>query len=202
MMFAARCKDVLPRLPHFLRIGVAWDRDVAEREAEIAGPHFGKAEPRYGNDLFAIGDTLGAFQLDPQQELAARAERLRITACHVLLGRQAPYPCGSHFRPATAGTEAEPARARFTAGAVHSFDRRGQVRIDPGRMMRIAARFDKRANGAHRFRLAQQDSVNAAAEDLAELPGVKRTLAASVPLPKRHLGQPDRRQVRKLHLMW
>src|SRR6266481_4726507 len=104
MMFAARCEDALPRLPHFLRIGVAWDRDVAEGEAEIAGPHFGKAEPRHGNDLFAIGDTLGAFQLDPQQELAARAERPRIAACHVLLGRQTPYPCGSHFRSAAAGT--------------------------------------------------------------------------------------------------
>jgi hypothetical protein len=38
MMFATRCKDALPRLPLFLWIGVAWDRDLAEREAEIAGP--------------------------------------------------------------------------------------------------------------------------------------------------------------------
>jgi hypothetical protein len=45
MMFAARCEDALPRLPHFLRIGVAWDRDVAEREAETPGLISAKPSP-------------------------------------------------------------------------------------------------------------------------------------------------------------
>src|SRR5437016_2215294 len=84
-----------------------------------------------------------------------------------------PIPLRQSFPTRDRDTEAEPARGRFTGGAVHSFDRRGQIRIDPGRMMRISGRFDKRANRTRRSRLAQQDSVNAAAEDLAELPGVE-----------------------------
>lgn len=66
VVVAARCEDTLPRLPHFRRIGVARDRDITEREAEIAGTHFGKAEPRHGDDLLAISDALGAFQLDAE----------------------------------------------------------------------------------------------------------------------------------------
>ena len=40
-------------------------------------------------------------------------------------------------------------------------------------MVRIAAGFDKSAHGIRRLRLAQQDAVHAAAQDLAELPGVE-----------------------------
>jgi hypothetical protein len=39
--------------------------------------------------------------------------------------------------------------------------------------MRIAAGLHKCEDGLRRFRLAQQDSVHAAAKDLAELPGVE-----------------------------
>jgi hypothetical protein len=63
------------RLLHLRWIGIARDRDIAERETEIAGTHFGKAEPRRRDDLLAISDTLGAFQLDPEKEFAVPAER-------------------------------------------------------------------------------------------------------------------------------
>src|SRR5437764_9991289 len=39
--------------------------------------------------------------------------------------------------------------------------------------MRVAAAFDKGAHGADRLGLAQQNALHAAAEDLAELPGIK-----------------------------
>jgi hypothetical protein len=60
---------------------------------------------------------------------------------------------------------------------VHSLDRRGQVRVDPGRVVRIAAGFDKRADGVCRFGLTQQDPVHAAAEDLTELPSVEANIS-------------------------
>jgi hypothetical protein len=40
-------------------------------------------------------------------------------------------------------------------------------------VVRIAAGFDKGTDRVRRFGLAQQDPVHAAAEDLAELPGVE-----------------------------
>ena len=42
-------------------------------------------------------------------------------------------------------------------------------------------RFDERAGGVGVFRLAEQDAVHAAAEDLAELPGVEADVAALMP---------------------
>src|SRR5438132_2751833 len=56
---------------------------------------------------------------------------------------------------------------------MHPLDRRRQGRIDPGRLVRIAAGFDKGANGVRRLGLAQQDAMHPATKDLAELPGVE-----------------------------
>ncbi len=65
-----------------------------------------------------------------------------------------------------------PALASPTAPA-HALDRRGQRRIDPALMVRIAAGFDKGPHRALRFGLAQQHAMHAAPEDLAELPGIE-----------------------------
>ena len=56
---------------------------------------------------------------------------------------------------------------------MHSCDWGGNGRVDAIAMVRIAAGFDKGADGIRRFGLTQQDPVHAAAEDLAELPGVE-----------------------------
>src|SRR5216683_986837 len=56
---------------------------------------------------------------------------------------------------------------------MHPLDRRREGRIGPGRLVRIAAGFDKGADSVRRLGLAQQDAVRPAAEDLAELPGVE-----------------------------
>src|ERR1700738_4517934 len=56
---------------------------------------------------------------------------------------------------------------------MHPLDRRREGRIDPGRLVRITAGFDKGADGVRRAGLAQQGAVPPATEDLAELPGVE-----------------------------
>src|SRR6267142_5254356 len=56
---------------------------------------------------------------------------------------------------------------------MHPLHRRREGRIDPGRLVRIAAGFDKGANGVRRLGLAQQDAMHPATKDLAELPGVE-----------------------------
>src|SRR5438552_7733440 len=58
-------EDAFARLPHFPRIGVAGNREIAERQTEIAGPHFGKGEARHGDDLLAFGNTSGLSSLTP-----------------------------------------------------------------------------------------------------------------------------------------
>ena len=57
-IFAAGGKDALARLAHLGRIGLARDCDIAQREAEITRPQFGKAETGNGSDRLAIGDAL------------------------------------------------------------------------------------------------------------------------------------------------
>ena len=66
-----------------------------------------------------------------------------------------------------------PAAARLSGCPAHSLGRRGQSLIDAGRLMRIAAAFYKGADRRRRFRLAEQQAVHAAAEDLAELPRIE-----------------------------
>ena len=45
--------------------------------------------------------------------------------------------------------------------------------IHPLGVVRVAAGFDERPNHVGRFRLAEQDTVNAPSQNLAELPGVE-----------------------------
>ena len=70
----------------------------------------------------------------------------------------------------------------------------GDVRIDPAAMMRIAAGFDKGAHGIRQLGLAQQNAVHAAAEDLAELPGVEADIGG-VGAVDRRLDDDGRRAV-------
>ena len=76
------------------------------------------------------------------------------------------------------GSEAEewPAFGGVSAGApdgtVQPGQRRRQMRVDTGEMDRIAARFDEGAHRGRGLRLAQDDPVDTAPEDLAELPRV------------------------------
>ena len=69
---------------------VARHLDVAEREAQVARPQFGKAEAGGGEDVLAMGDPLRALELDPEQQLAVRVERPGVAALHVFVGRHAP----------------------------------------------------------------------------------------------------------------
>src|SRR5215471_16050445 len=89
-VLAASGKDAIARLLHLGWEGLAWNDAIAERKAEVARSDLGKSQSRDAENLLAIGDALGAFQLHPQQQLAFRIERPGVTAIHVVLGRQAP----------------------------------------------------------------------------------------------------------------
>src|SRR5882724_11105196 len=65
---------------------------------------------------------------------------------------------------------------------MHPLDRRREGRIDPGRLVRITAGFDKGADGVRRLGLAQQDAVHPQPRIWRNCQALKRTLAASVPL--------------------
>ena len=56
---------------------------------------------------------------------------------------------------------------------MQAVERFRERRIMPGRLVRVAAGFDEGAHRVGGFRLAEQDAVHAAAEDLAELPGIE-----------------------------
>src|SRR5436309_1540085 len=56
--------------------------------------------------------------------------------------------------------------------AFHPRHRRRDVGIDADRVVWVAAGFDEGPHRVGGFRLAQQDAMRAAAEDLAKLPGV------------------------------
>src|SRR5262249_23189690 len=143
VMLATGGEDALARLLHLGRIGIARHRSITEREAEIAGPQFGKAETGHGEDFLTMSDPLGAFQLDAEQKLAFRIERPGVTAFEIFSRRNAPTRSGGRFRAAAARADAEPTPVRRIAGAAHPLDRRWQSRINPGRLMGIAAGFDK-----------------------------------------------------------
>src|SRR6266446_10374110 len=64
-VLATSCKDAFPRLPDLRRIRVVRDREIAKRQAEIAGPHFGKADARHGNDLLHLAIPSGLSSLMP-----------------------------------------------------------------------------------------------------------------------------------------
>src|SRR5207245_6516555 len=108
---------------------------------------------------------------EAEQEFAVGVERPGIAALHVFLRRNPPYRSRSCFRAAATRAKPEAALARLSGRPAHSVGRRGQGGIDPRRLMRIAAAFDKGADRRCRFRLTQQHAMHAAAEDLAELPG-------------------------------
>ena len=84
-VLAAGGKDALARLPHLRRVGVARYRRVTERQAQITRAQLGKGETRHGEDRFAIGDTLGAFELDAEHQLALGVERPGIAALEIFL---------------------------------------------------------------------------------------------------------------------
>src|SRR6516162_6864139 len=120
-----------------------------------------------------MSDPFGAFQLYPEQKLALRIERPRVTAFEIFFLRNPPNRSSGRFGAAAARADVEPAAARRAAGAAHPLDRRRQRRIDPGRLMGIAAGFDKGAHGVSRLGLAQQHPMHAESEDLTELPGIE-----------------------------
>src|SRR5215813_14687029 len=164
-VFAAGGQNAVARPLHLRRERLARDRAVAERKAEVAGADLGKSEARHSDDLLAIGDAFRAFQLHAQKQFALRIERPGITALHVIFDRQAPdRRCGS-FRAAPARADAEPFAAGGAALALRCAPRalqprqwRGNVGIDPDRIMRIAAGFHEGPHRIGAFRLAQQDA--------------------------------------------
>src|SRR5262245_11562244 len=178
-VLAAGGKNAVARLLHLRRKRLARDRAVAERKAEVAGADLGKSEARHSDDLLAIGYTFWAFQLHAQKQFALRVERPGIAALHVVFDRQAPDRRAASFRAAPARADAEPLAAGGVGPAVNSAPRalqprqwRGNVGIDADRIVRVAAGFHEGPHRIGTFRLAQKDAMHAAAEDLAELPGV------------------------------
>jgi hypothetical protein len=122
----------------------------------------------------------GLFELDPEQQFALRIQRPGIAEFAVLRLRNAPDRRGARLRAAAAGAEAQ--WARFSAVltvapraglAAHPLHRGRQERIDCLEMMRVAAALDKGAHRAGILGLTQENAVHAAAEDLAELPGIE-----------------------------
>jgi hypothetical protein len=99
-----------------------------------------------------MGDAGRAFDLYSEQKLALRIERPRLAAGKILLLINAPDRRRSRLRTAAAGADAELVSAKF--------------------VVREAAGAHEFAHGLGRFRLAEQNAVHAAAQDLAELPGV------------------------------
>src|SRR6185312_2979498 len=114
-----------------------------------------------------------------EQQFAFRIEWPGIAALHVVLARQAPEWCRRRLRSSPARPDAEPYAARGaslaigrTRGSLHPGQRRRNVGIDADRIVGIAAGFHEGAHCVGRLRLAQQDAMHPAAEDLAELPGI------------------------------
>ena len=67
----------------------------------------------------------------------------------------------------------------FLCALLHASASTGEGRAGstPAAVVRIPTRFDKGVHGVGRFRLAQQYAVHAAAEDLAELPGIEADIS-------------------------
>src|SRR5262249_49594656 len=137
---------------HLDRVGIALHRDVAERKAEVAGPHFGKAETGNREDRLAVCDALGALDLDAEQELAPRIERPGIAARHVILAREAPDRRCRRFRAEAARAHAEQESAILRAGAIysrlcaaHALERLRHRGVDTESVLRIACGLDERA---------------------------------------------------------
>jgi hypothetical protein len=133
-----------------------------------------RLSPSAAEDLVALRDPLGAFELDPEQQFARRVERPRVAALAVFGFGDPPDCGGGGFRAAPARADAEEVRrsGRRSGLAAHPGERGGQGRIDALLVVRVAAAFDKGAHRARGLRLAQEDAMRAAPEDLAELPGV------------------------------
>src|SRR6266850_439475 len=100
-----------------------------------------------------MGDTGRAFDLYTEQKLARRIERPRLAAGEILLLINAPDRGCRRLRAAAARADAELVDAKF--------------------VMREATSANELLHGVGRFRLAQQNAVHAACQDLAELPGVE-----------------------------
>src|SRR5579871_4479147 len=119
-ILAAGRKNAVARLLHFRWEWLAWNGAVTEGETEITRPDLGKSQSGDAEDVLAIGDTLGAFQLYPQQQLAFWIERPGIAAIHVFLGRQAPDRRRRALRSAPARTDVEElAVARYSFRSFH-----------------------------------------------------------------------------------
>lgn len=76
-MFETGCPHALTHGFHLWREG-AWHFPIAERKAEVAGSHFGKAKTRHAEDLFDMGDGCGRFDLHAQEQFAFGVERPRL----------------------------------------------------------------------------------------------------------------------------
>src|SRR5580700_9671487 len=172
---AAGAKHLVARLLHLRRVGIARHLPIAEREAQIARPQLGKADPRHRQDLLAAGDPFRAFQLDAEQQFALGIERPGIAAVAVFRLGNAPDRRRGRFRAAPARADPEPflGRAMRDTFAAQPGQGRGQRRIGAFEVMRVAAAFDKGAHRADRLGLAQEHAMYAAAEDLPELPGIE-----------------------------
>src|ERR1051325_5027159 len=93
-----------------------------------------------------------AFDLYTEQKLALRIERPGLAAGEILLLINAPDGSGGRLRTAAAAADTDLVDASF--------------------VVREAAGADELLHGVGRFRLAEQDAMHAASQDLAELPGI------------------------------
>ena len=68
-----------------------------------------------------MGDALGAFELDAEQQLAFPVERPGVAALEIFLRRDPPDRSGGRFGAAAARPDAEPSAARLsTASCIRS----------------------------------------------------------------------------------
>src|SRR5207248_11550363 len=113
---------------------------------------------RHRQDFIAMLDTGRTFDLYTEQKFALGVEWPGLGALEILCLVKAPDRSGSRLRAAAAGADAELVGANFVV---------------------------REPAGAHELlhricvlRLAQQDAVHAASQDLAELPGVEGDVRA------------------------
>ena len=55
-VLAASRQDAITRRLHFHRVGLAWNRPIAERKTQVAWADLGKSQPWHSEDRLAIGD--------------------------------------------------------------------------------------------------------------------------------------------------
>src|SRR4051812_583955 len=99
-----------------------------------------------------------AFNLYTEQKLAGRRQWPRLAVGKILLLINAPDGGGRRLRSSAARADAE--------------------LVGPSLVVGKAAGTHELANGVRRLRLAEQDAMGAARQDLAELPGVEGNVGA------------------------